>query len=85
MVSEVTGNLVVYARDSPGNVQQKWYSSSTGGWSGWVNLGNPGTALAADPVVIKDIDGNEDLFVIDSTGTAWRSGTRRAPAAGPSG
>jgi hypothetical protein len=71
MVSQVTGNLEVYARDSAGNVQQKWYTPSTGTWSGWANLGNPGAALTSDPVVIKDTAGNEDIFAIDSAGTFW--------------
>ena len=71
LVSQVTGNVVVYARDGVGNVQQKWYTSSTGGWSGWLNLGKPGPALTSDPVVIKDTAGNEDIFAIDSAGTLW--------------
>ena len=71
MVSQVTGNLEVYARDSAGNIRQKWYTPSTGGWSGWANLGHPGPALTSDPVVIKDTAGNEDVFAIDSAGTIW--------------
>jgi len=71
MVSEVTGNLEVYARDSAGNIQQMWYTPSTGGWSGWHNHGNPGLALTSDPVVIKDTPGNQDIFAIDAIGRNW--------------
>jgi hypothetical protein len=70
-VSPVTGNLEVYSRDSGGNIQVKWYTPSTGGWSGWYSFGKPGPALASDPVVIKDTPGNQDIFATDAAGTLW--------------
>ena len=69
--SPVSGNEEVFARDTAGNVWEKWYSSNSGVWSPWAGLGSPGAGLSSDPAVIEGVTGNEDVYGVDSGGHAW--------------
>jgi roadblock/LC7 domain-containing protein len=65
----VVGNEEVFARDRKGNLEQDFYSTSSGKWSGWLSLGAPsGTTLASDPTAIVGVVGNEEVFVRDAAG-----------------
>ena len=84
-ISPVTNNEEIFARDSAGNYWQDYYSSGSGTWSNWYELGSPGTALSADPTVVQGISGNEEVYGIDSAGKTWEKFPPRARGPGRAG
>ena len=69
-VDTVTGNEDVYVRDKAGSYWVIWYTPSVQSWSGWYPLGSPGSALTSDPVVLKGVAGNVNLYGI-AAGKLW--------------
>src|SRR5207302_1222099 len=65
-------HLNVFARGTDGNLWQKGFDSSFGGWQPWQNLGTPsGLTLTQDPGAVSWGTNRVDVFVIASDGNVW--------------
>ena len=68
----VTGNEIVYARDTSGRFWEDWYTPG-GGWGWWIDIGAPsGTTFTSTPATLDSVwSSNEDLYGIDASGRLW--------------